>query len=97
VFPNEVEDVVVMHPGVLEAAAVGVPDPKSGEAVKLFVVRRDAALDEAALIAHCRERLTAYKIPKFIVFRSEPLPKSNIGKVMRRHLRGAPEPTTSAG
>jgi long-chain acyl-CoA synthetase len=87
VFPNEIEDVVMMHGGVLEAAAVAAPDPKSGQAVKLFVVRKDATLTEEALLEHCRKSLTAYKVPKIIVFRSEPLPKSNLGKILRRELR----------
>lgn len=87
VFPNEIEDVVMLHPGVLEAAAVGVTDPKSGEAVKVFVVRRDPNLTEQALLEHCRKNLTGYKVPKIIAFRSEPLPKSNIGKILRRMLR----------
>ena len=90
VFPNEIEDVVTMHPGVLEAAAIGVPDERSGEAVKVIVVRKDPQLTEAALIAHCRQHLTGYKIPRVIVFRSEPLPKTNIGKILRRELRDEP-------
>jgi long-chain acyl-CoA synthetase len=87
VFPNEIEDVATMHPGVLEVAAIGVPDEKSGEVVKLVVVPKDPALKEADLLAHCREHLTGYKVPKLIEFRSEPLPKSNIGKILRRLLR----------
>jgi len=87
VFPNEVEDVVAMHPGVLEVGAIGVPDERSGEAVKVVVVRKDPALTEAELLAHCRQHLTAYKLPRIIEFRSEPLPKSNIGKILRRMLR----------
>ncbi len=86
VYPNEIEAVVAMHPGVLEVAAVGVPDEKSGEAVKLFVVRKDPALSAQALIAHCRENLTGYKIPKLVEFRDE-LPKTNVGKILRRALR----------
>ncbi len=86
VYPNEVEAVVAEHPGVLECAVVGVPDAKSGEAVKLFVVRRDPALTEDALAQHCRDRLTGYKVPRDIEFRSE-LPKSNVGKILRRELR----------
>ena len=86
VYPNEIEDVVAAHPGVLEAAVVGVPDEGSGEAVRLFVVKKDPALTEAQLIAHCRENLTAYKIPREVVFRDE-LPKTNVGKVLRRALR----------
>ncbi len=86
VYPNEIEDVVAQHPGVLEAAAVGVPDEKSGEAVKLVVVRRDPALSVDDLRAHCRELLTGYKQPKTIEFRDS-LPKSAVGKVLRRELR----------
>jgi long-chain acyl-CoA synthetase len=86
VYPNEVEQVVNMHPGVLECAAVGVPDDKSGEAVKLYVVRKDATLTEAALKAYCHEQLTGYKCPKHIEFRHD-LPKTNVGKILRRELR----------
>jgi len=86
VYPNEVEDVVALHPGVLEVAAVGVPDAHSGEVVKLFVVKRDPALTAADLIAHCRASLTGYKIPHQVEFRSE-LPKTNVGKILRRALR----------
>ncbi|MFU2489828.1 long-chain-fatty-acid--CoA ligase [Thauera sp. WH-1] len=88
VYPNEVEDVVASHPGVLEVAAIGVPDERSGEAVKVFVVRKDPALTAEALIAHCRESLTAYKVPHHVEFRDE-LPKSNVGKILRRELRDA--------
>jgi long-chain acyl-CoA synthetase len=87
VFPNEIEDVAAMHPAVLEAAAIGVPDPHSGEAVKLVVVRKDDSLTESELIEHCRKQLTAYKVPRYVEFRTEPLPKSPIGKVLRRALR----------
>jgi long-chain acyl-CoA synthetase len=87
VYPNEIEDVAAMHPGVLEAGAIGVPDARSGEAVKLIVVRRDPTLAEADLVEHCRKHLTAYKVPKHVEFRTEPLPKSAIGKVLRRALR----------
>jgi long-chain acyl-CoA synthetase len=87
VFPNEVEDVATMHPGVLEAGAIGVPDARSGEAVKLIVVRKDPALGEADLLEHCRKHLTHYKLPRHIEFRTEPLPKTPIGKVLRRALR----------
>jgi long-chain acyl-CoA synthetase len=85
VFPNEVEDVAMTNPGVLEAAAIGVPDERTGEAVKLFVVKRDAALTEADLSAFLRERLVNYKRPHIIEFRSD-LPKSNIGKILRKEL-----------
>jgi long-chain acyl-CoA synthetase len=86
VFPNEVEDVIAQHPGVLEAAVIGVPDQHTGQAVKLFVVRRDPALDAAALVQYARERLAPYKVPKAIEF-VESLPKSNIGKIIRKELR----------
>ncbi len=86
VYPNEVEGVIAMHPGVVECAAIGVPDEKSGEAVKVFVVRKDPALDAAQLSAWCKEHLTGYKKPKYIEFRDE-LPKSNVGKILRRELR----------
>jgi long-chain acyl-CoA synthetase len=86
VFPNEVEDVVALHPGVLEAAVVGMPDEKCGEAVRLVVVRRDPALNEEDLRAHCRKNLTGYKQPKAIEFRDS-LPKSAVGKILRRELR----------
>ena len=86
VFPNEIEDVVASHPGVRECAAIGVPDERAGEAVKLFVVRADPALTEHDLVEYCHENLTGYKRPKFIEFRSD-LPKSNVGKILRRALR----------
>ena len=86
VYPNEVEDVVAMHPGVLEVAAVGVPDAKSGEAVKIFVVKKDPSLTPEAIIAHCRDNLTGYKVPSHVEFRSE-LPKTNVGKILRRALK----------
>ncbi|MCV3736623.1 long-chain-fatty-acid--CoA ligase [Rhizobium sp. TRM96647] len=86
VFPNEVEEVAMTMPGVLECAAIGIPDEHSGEAVKLFVVRRDLDLTEAAVKAYCAGNLTNYKRPRFIEFRDE-LPKSNVGKILRRELR----------
>ncbi|MBL8436662.1 MAG: long-chain-fatty-acid--CoA ligase [Zoogloeaceae bacterium] len=86
VYPNEVEEVAASHPGVMEVAAIGVPDEHSGEAVKLFVVRKDPGLTVEALLAHCRTGLTAYKVPKFVEFRDE-LPKTNVGKILRRALR----------
>jgi long-chain acyl-CoA synthetase len=86
VYPNEVEAVAAMHPGVQEVAAVGVPHEKSGETVKVFVVRRDAALTADDLIAHCRQGLSAYKVPHQVEFRDE-LPKTNVGKILRRALR----------
>jgi len=86
VYPNEVEDVVAKLPGVFEVAAVGVPDQHSGEAVKLFIVKKDQALTDADIFAFCKEQLTGYKRPKIIEFRTE-LPKSNVGKILRRELR----------
>jgi long-chain acyl-CoA synthetase len=86
VYPTEIEQVVNLHPGVLECAAVGVPDAKSGEAVKLFVVKRDGALSEDDVADYCRTNFTAYKRPRSIEFRDE-LPKSNVGKLLRRELR----------
>ncbi len=86
VYPNEVEDVAMMHPGVLEAAAIGVPDEHSGEVVKLVVVKKDPNLTAEDVIAHCRKELTAYKVPKIVEFRTE-LPKTPVGKILRRALR----------
>lgn len=86
VYPNEVEDTVMQHPGVAEVAAIGVPDEHSGEAVKLFVVRKDPALTAEALKQFCHDNLTGYKRPRIIEFRDE-LPKSNVGKILRRELR----------
>jgi long-chain acyl-CoA synthetase len=86
VYPNEVEEVVAAHPGVLEVACVGVPDQHSGEAVKLYVVKKDKALAKEDLLEYCKEQLTGYKRPKFIEFR-ESLPKTNVGKILRRELR----------
>jgi long-chain acyl-CoA synthetase len=86
VYPNEVEAVVAMHPGVMEVAAVGIPDEHSGEAVKLYVVKKDPGLTAEQLIAHCKENLTGYKLPRKIEFRTE-LPKTNVGKILRRALR----------
>jgi long-chain acyl-CoA synthetase len=86
VYPNEVEDVVMMHPGVRECAAVGVPDEHSGEAVKIFVVRKDSKLTAEEIIVHCHKYLTGYKVPKHVEFRAD-LPKSNVGKILRRELR----------
>ncbi|MEC5164174.1 long-chain acyl-CoA synthetase [Janthinobacterium sp. CG_23.3] len=86
VYPNELEGVIALHPGVLECACVGVPDEHSGEAVKVFVVRKDPALTAEALMAYCKEQFTGYKRPKFIEFRDE-LPKTNVGKILRRVLR----------
>ncbi len=86
VFPNEIEEVIMMHPGVFEVAVVGKPDPKTGEAVKVFAVKKDPALTAEALIEHCRKELTAYKVPRQVEFVDE-LPKSNVGKILRRELR----------
>ena len=87
VYPNEVEDVIMTHPGVIEVAVIGAPDEKSGEVVKAVVVRKDPALTAQELIAHCQKQLTGYKVPKIVEFRTEPLPKTNIGKILRRMLR----------
>jgi len=89
VYPNEVEDVIAMMPGVLEVAAVGVPDDKSGEAVKVVIVKKDPALTAEQVKAHARENLTGYKQPRFVEFRTE-LPKTNVGKILRRELRDPP-------
>ncbi|MCE9778399.1 long-chain-fatty-acid--CoA ligase FadD [Shewanella algae] len=86
VFPNEVEEVVALHPKVVEVAAVGVPHEVSGELVKIFVVAKDKSLTEKELIKHCRHHLTGYKVPKLVEFRDE-LPKTNVGKILRRELR----------
>jgi long-chain acyl-CoA synthetase len=92
VFPNQIEDVVALHPGVAEVAAIGAPDERSGEVVKVVVVKRDPALTEQALLAHCRQQLTDYKLPRIIEFRTEPLPKTALGKILRRALRSVPVP-----
>jgi long-chain acyl-CoA synthetase len=86
VYPNEVEEVIVSHPGVLEAAVIGVPDERTGEAVKAFVVKKDASLTAEDIIKFCHEQLTNYKVPRLIEFRTE-LPKTNVGKILRRQLR----------
>ena len=86
VYPNEIENVIVEMDGILEAAAIGVPDERSGEIVKVFAVRTDPNITEQDIIAHCRENLTGYKRPKLIEFRDE-LPKTNVGKILRRALR----------
>ena len=93
VYPNEVEEVVMMHPGVLEAAAIGAADEKSGQVVKIVVVRKDPALTGDEVVAHCRKHLTGYKVPKYVVFRAEPLPKSPVGKILRRLVRDEVEKT----
>jgi long-chain acyl-CoA synthetase len=86
VFPNEVEDVIAHHPKVLEVAAIGVPSDKSGEVVKVFIVKKDNSLGESEIIDYCRENLTGYKVPKHVEFRDD-LPKSNVGKILRRILK----------
>ncbi len=87
VYPNEIEEVVAMNDKVLEVAAIGVPNESTGEAVKIFVVKKDQSLTDAELIQHCKERLTGYKVPKLVEFRTE-LPKTNVGKILRRELKG---------
>jgi acyl-CoA synthetase (AMP-forming)/AMP-acid ligase II len=88
VFPNELENVISLCPGVVECAAIGVPDAKQGEAIKVFVVKNDPLLSEDDVSRYCHEQLTGYKRPKYIEFRDE-LPKSNVGKILRRELRHA--------
>lgn len=95
VYPNEIEDVMAAHPKVLEVAAVGVPHDSSGEAVKIFVVRKDKSLNERELMEYARENLTGYKVPKFVEFRQE-LPKTNVGKILRRELRDEEEKKSKA-
>jgi long-chain acyl-CoA synthetase len=86
VYPNEIESVIATHPGVLECGAVGVPDDKSGEAVKVVIVRKDPELTKEAVIEHCKTQLTGYKLPRHVEFR-DALPKTPVGKVLRRDLR----------
>jgi len=86
VYPNKIEGVVAGHPGVLECAAVGVPDKKSGEAVRLYCVKKEPAVTAEDVLKYCREHLTGYKVPREVIFRGE-LPKSNVGKILRRELR----------
>jgi acyl-CoA synthetase (AMP-forming)/AMP-acid ligase II len=88
VFPSELENVISTCPGVVECAAVGIPDSMQGETIKVFVVRNDPMLTEEAVARFCQEQLTGYKRPKYIEFRDE-LPKSNVGKILRRELRSA--------
>ncbi|CAB3636739.1 AMP-binding protein [Achromobacter pestifer] len=100
VYPNEVEDAAALHPGVREVAAVGVPDERAGEAVKLYVIRKDPHLTAEALIAHCRTQLTGYKVPRYVEFRDD-LPRTNVGKILRRELKpeaqqAAPQPETQS-
>jgi long-chain acyl-CoA synthetase len=96
VFPNEVEDVAVACPGVLEAVAVAAADERSGEVVTLVVLRQDPALDVDTLLAHCRRNLTGYKVPKYVVFREQPLPKSAVGKILRRLVQAELNAATTA-
>ena len=91
VFPSEIEEVVMSHPGVLEAACIGTPDERSGHVVKVVVVRKDPDLTEDELMGYCRKHLTAYKVPKFVQWRDEPLPKSPVGKILRRLVRDETE------
>jgi len=90
VYPNEIEGVVQMCPGVLECASVGVPDEKSGEAVKVVIVRKDPNLTKEDVIEHCKKHLTGYKMPRVVEFRTE-LPKTPVGKILRRELRDKPK------
>jgi long-chain acyl-CoA synthetase len=94
VYPNEIEDVIATMPGVLEVAAVGVPDDKSGEAVKVVVVRKDPNLTAEQVKAFCKDNLTGYKLPKIVEFRTE-LPKTNVGKILRRELRDSAAKSTA--
>jgi len=86
VYPNEVENVLIAHPGILEVGVIGIPDEKSGEAVAAIVVKSDPSLTEDAIIEFCKEDLTNYKRPRFVFFTDE-LPKTNVGKILRRELR----------
>jgi long-chain acyl-CoA synthetase len=86
VYPNEVEEVIASHPGVLECAVIGVPDEKSGEAVKAFVVKKDPNVTADDIVKFCHSQLTNYKVPRHIEFRTS-LPKTNVGKILRRQLR----------
>ena len=88
VFPNELENVISLCPGVVECAAVGITDEKQGEAIKVFVVKNDPTLTEDDVARYCRQNLTGYKVPKYIEFRDD-LPKTNVGKILRRELRSA--------
>jgi long-chain acyl-CoA synthetase len=87
VYPNEIEEVVSQHPKVFEVAAIGVPDEKTSEAIKLFIVKKDESLTAEEILAFCRENLTNYKIPRHVEFRTD-LPKTNVGKILRKDLRG---------
>jgi long-chain acyl-CoA synthetase len=96
VFPNEVEDVVAMHPDVLEVAAIAADDARSGQVVKVVVVKKNPSLTETELMEHCKKNLTSYKMPKYIVFRDQPLPKSNIGKILRRIVKSEEDQSGTA-
>ena len=89
VYPNEIENIIAAHPGVLEVAVIGVPADATGEAVKAFVVKKDPALTEKEIIDFCRKQMTAYKVPRMVEFRAD-LPKSNVGKILRKELRVDP-------
>jgi len=89
VYPNEIEDVIAMMPGVLEVCAVAAADDKSGEAVRVVIVKKDPALNREAVLEHCRKHLTGYKLPRMIEFWKE-LPKTNVGKVLRREVKNTP-------
>jgi long-chain acyl-CoA synthetase len=95
VYPNEVEEVIAGHPGVLESAVIGLPDEKSGEVVKAFIVRKDPDLTAEDVIKFCHAQLTNYKVPKQIEFRTE-LPKTNVGKILRRQLRDEKKESAAA-
>ena len=86
VYPNEIEDVISSYPKVLEVAAIGIEDEKSGEVVKVFIVPKDKSLTKDEVIAFCRENMTGYKVPKYVEFRKD-LPKTNVGKILRRALK----------
>ena len=86
VYPNEIEEVIAGHPKVLEVAAIGVPDPKSTEVVKVFIVKKDSSLTKNEIIGYCKDKMTGYKVPKQVEFRND-LPKTNVGKILRRKLR----------
>jgi long-chain acyl-CoA synthetase len=96
VFPNEVEDVVAMHPDVLEVAAIAADDARSGQVVKVVVVKKNPSLTETELMEHCKKKPTSYKMPKYIVFRDQPLPKSNIGKILRRVVKSEEDQSGTA-
>ncbi len=95
VFPNEIENVISANPKVLEVAAIGVPDVKSGEVIKVYVVKKDQGLTEEELKKYCHENLTNYKVPKYVEFRTE-LPKTNVGKILRRALKEENAKTNAA-